>query len=129
MAQLETTDDTCRGETMYVVFENRYTKLFPILNEFKFEEKLAMVKLIYIPYLVVICVISLFAVTPVHSENKIVMKTIRDKVVVKTVCIEGLLFVVAAHGGRKEGGRGVAIVQVYDRDKNTATTQPKKCDD
>ncbi len=88
-----------------------------------------MVKLIYIPCLVVICVISMFVVTPVLGDNKIVMKTIRDKVVVKTVCIDGLLFVVAAHGGRKEGGRGVAIVQVYDRDEKTETPQPKKCDD
>lgn len=60
----------------------------------------------------------------VRSEEIVVMETPKNKVVVKTICLDGYMFAVAAHGSpRLDAGRGVSIIQIF-RDSTT----PVKCD-
>ena len=56
------------------------------------------------------------------------METPKNKVEAKTACIAGHLFVIAAHGGRYDAGRGVAIVQGLKTEKPDLPPQPIKCD-
>ena len=61
------------------------------------------------------------------ADEVTVMQTPNNKVIAKTICLDGYLFAVAAHGGRYDSGRGVAITQVYKIDALTGSTKLAEC--
>jgi hypothetical protein len=58
-----------------------------------------------------------------QAEEILVMSTPVNAVKVKKICVDGYVFVVVVHGGKKDSGRGVDLVQMLGD-----SGLPVKCD-
>lgn len=73
-----------------------------------------------------ICLIFLLSSFAFAGEMA-VMSTPNNKVVAKTICLDGYKFVVIAHGGNSQAGRGVAVAQVFSHNTGVRHPQPIQC--
>jgi len=70
---------------------------------------------------------ALLSPGPALSDR--VMETPRNYVEAKTFCLLGYVFAVAAHGGDRDAGRGVSVVQVYRPGAaDNRPPQPLRCE-